>query len=47
MRLPRALAVATRAAPLAAQTCEIEIAAVKARIAKLEASCVLSCPTSP
>ncbi len=39
MRLPLALALAAFAAqPLAAQTCEIDIAAVEARIAELEPS---------
>jgi hypothetical protein len=54
MRLPRARAFTAFAAPLAARTCEIEIAAVKARIAKLEAGCRLvpsdishDAPTNP
>ena len=54
MRLPLALCLATLAAPLAAQTCKIDLSAVEARIAELEPSYGLvlsdiSCdaPTSP
>ena len=38
MRLPLALVFTALAAPLAAQTCEIDLAAVEARIAELEAA---------
>ena len=54
MRLPLALAAITLATPLAAQTCEIDISAVEARITELEPSYSLvlsdiSCdaPTNP
>ena len=54
MRLPLALVFAAFAAPLSAQTCEIDLSAVEARIAELEAgySLVLSdigcdAPTNP